>query len=155
MRAPSCPPQLGVTCSTHPRQLFARQPIDNSSATETGRHLHKLVIVSYRLSNISCIAPERMRLHGCKHSIGRIRRDDRNELALVSDMDRIKPKEFAGRRNRRLHRNGGFLQTEAEARLMRNLVERGGKAATRGVTHHPDTAATGRNHGGYEVVQRG
>lgn len=57
---PSGPLQMGAVCSTDPRQLSDRQPIDNSSAAETGRHLHKFVIVSYCLANISCIVLQRM-----------------------------------------------------------------------------------------------
>lgn len=69
-------------------------------------------------------------------------------------MDGIQSKEFAGSRNRRLHRNGCFVQTEPELGLMRNLVEGRGKPTPRGVAHHPDAATAGGNHDRHEVMQR-
>ena len=68
---------------------------------------------------------------------GRLGRDEGDQLALVGDIERIEAEQFAGRRHLPLDRQRVFLDADADARLMGDLVQRRGQAAARRVAHQP------------------
>ena len=56
-----------------------------------------------------------MSLHRGDERIGEFGRDDRNELALVGDVERVKPKKLAGCRHLGADRNRLLLDGKADA----------------------------------------
>ena len=96
-----------------------------------------------------------MRAHGLKQIQRGLRRDDGDELAFIRHMQGIEAEKLAGGGDLRLYGNRFFDDTEADAGLVGNLVERRREATTRWIAHQPQRAAATCHHIGHKPVQRG
>ncbi len=93
--------------------------------------------------------------HRGEHGGGGLGRDRGDELAFVGHVQRVQAEQFAGRLDLRQHGDRGLVEIDADARLLRDLVERGCQAAARRVAQHVHAAlGGGGEHGRDQVVQR-
>ena len=135
-------------------QLLAGQPVDDAAAAEARLHLHEVVRVVDHLADDRGVASERMRAHRREQALGVGGATDRDELALVGDVERIEPEELAGRaRPARFTGMSLLVDHHAAARLPRDLVQRRREPAARRVAQAVD-AGHRRQHRGHEAVQR-
>ena len=76
---------------------------------------------------------ERVRAQPLERVAGRLRRDDRDELALVRDVERVDAEDLAGADDLRPERQRGLLERDGERRSRGELVQRRRQAAARRV----------------------
>ena len=76
---------------------------------------------------------ERMRAHLREDSFGHVGADDGEQLAFVGDVERIEAEHLAGAADGFAHGDGLLAQQHADVGALGDLVERGGRAAARGV----------------------
>ena len=73
-------------------------------------------------------------------------------LALVGDEQRVDAEHLSGGAHLRAHRDGLFLEDDADPGLVRHLVEHRGEAAAGRVLHGDHVLAAGRERGPDEAV---
>ena len=93
----------------------------------------------------------RRRAQRGQRRVRELRRDHRQELPFVGDVQRIETQQFAGAAHLVAHRHVVLVEDDAEPAVARQLVERGGDAAARRIAH---PAHAGRRRADQRLDQR-
>lgn len=94
--AESTPVATRVRRSADTRQLLTEREVDDAPCTERRANDDDLPMILQDGSDHRCFAPEFVGAHRREHCVGMFRGDDRNELVLVGDAQRIEAEERSG-----------------------------------------------------------
>src|SRR5512143_3238393 len=102
--------RIRIAPSADARQLLAGEPVDNTLTSDPGRHAHEACGVGDHRADHHGIATERMTTKHAKQTRGVFGRHDRDELALVGNVQGVEPQQFAGPENFRSYWNRSFVE---------------------------------------------
>ena len=105
-----------------------REPVHHAVSAEPGLHLDESVGVGDDLADDRGVAAERVGAHRGEKAPGIALFADGDELAFVGDVERIEAEKLAGREHIRLERDRALGKPHADARLLRDFVERRARA---------------------------
>ena len=97
------------------------------------------------------VLPERVPPHDLEQAVCVARRADGDELAFVGDIAGIETEKLAGRGDRGNDRDRRLVEQHSGGRLLRQLIERAGQSAARGIAQHAQFGAA-VEHGLDEAV---
>src|ERR1039458_2645279 len=150
------PLAMPTSCiSADPRQLVAGQHVDDAGGAEGRVHGDESRMALDHFSDDRGLRAERMPAHGGEYRFGRRRRDDGDQLPLVGYIKRVQAQNFAGPAHAVVYGEGGFADGDAGMRLHRDLIERAGQTAARGIAHGADIAGRGQDRSHQCVERRG
>ena len=137
---------LHIEALTNPRQRIADQHVDDASAAITSGDQDGIGGLFMNLSDDAGFFSAVRLLQCIQGHVSILGRDDGEKLAFIRNVQRIQSKQFAGAANRIVHGNLLFKQLNAQAAIARQLVERGGYAASRRIAHpaNPGAALRGQ-----------
>src|SRR5688572_2106924 len=108
---------------TDPRELLALQHVDDSAPAD-GRFQHnKARAVLHHLAYHAGLSAFTMPLHRRHDPLGVGSRDDRQQLALIGDVQRVQAKQLAHAAHGLADGDRGFVEHDTDARLLRELVQ--------------------------------
>src|SRR5664279_1876149 len=121
--------RMRIVPSADAWQLLAGEPVDHALTADPGRHAHEARRVGGHFADHHGIATERVAAKDAEQTPGIFGRRDRDELALVGDVQGVETEQLAGPENFRPDRYGGFVKPHPHGRLVADLVERRRKTA--------------------------
>ena len=133
-------------------QLLSEKPIDNTPTTEPRPHLNEAMIVGHDLADDRRLAAKRVVTHRRQYTVGRMRRNNGDELALIGNVKRIQPEQLASRSYSRFHRQRLLLEKKTNLRSLRQLVERCREPTSGRIAHDAQVGAGSLDHHGHKIV---
>ena len=112
------------------------------------------MVVGDDLADAHGVAPQRMGAHRRQYALGIGRGTDRDQLALVGNIQRIEAEELAGGGHHGLHRNRLLVEHHADAGVAGDFVQRRRQAAARRVAQAAQAGAGGQHRGDQAVERR-
>lgn len=98
------------------------EPVDNPLTSYAGSHADQVVAVLYYLAYESCVDAKRVTLEGIEYNPGSTRINDSDELTLVSHIEGIETKQFAGSADFFPYWKGVLEQAHTHTGSIRNFV---------------------------------
>jgi tRNA U38,U39,U40 pseudouridine synthase TruA len=124
---------FGDSSSADARQLLARQQIHDSARPKGCSHSYQTGnIVSHCADDVG-VPAQRVSTHRGPHIFGAFRRNNRNQLSFIRNIERIEAQQLTDSPHLLTNRNSFFFHLDTHSGLPGNLVERRGKPAARGI----------------------
>src|SRR5579863_8922294 len=127
---------------TDPRQRITDQHIYNSTAAILSADQHRTRRLLAHLAHDNSATAALAGTQRGKRLLGVIRADDREKLAFIGNVQRVKPKQLAGAANFVADRDQLFLQYDAQTAIAGSFVKRSSDTSAGGVTHPANGRAT-------------
>src|SRR5664280_2232191 len=147
--------RMRIVPSADAWQLLAGEPVDHALTADPGRHAHEARRVGDHFADHRGIATERMAAKDAEQTRGVFGRRDRDQLALVGDVQGVETEQLARPENFRPYWNRGFVEPHPHRRLIADFIERCRKAAAGRIPQYADGRHRGYHVGDEAVKRRG